>query len=112
MTGLAAMLAVTSAMADGSQADWIKAVRASYPTADLSQDGLREKLNDSDYESGLEQFAEADAIVYFQDHKDIEKNDRYTIGTAHAFKHHLIAYDANTYSLFFAEALEALLTKE
>jgi hypothetical protein len=55
-------------------------------------------------------------MVYFQDHKDTlkpgEKNQGQDVGKAHAFKHHLIGYDANTYALFFSDALDALVRKD
>jgi hypothetical protein len=98
MTMLAAMLAVTSAFAD--QASLVAELRAN-PTEDFSgkTDGERNTL------------AGADAIVYSQDHKgtSIDFNKMSDIGTAHAFKHHLLGEEAVLYMMVFRTSLKALL---
>lgn len=104
-----AMLAVTSAFGDDKQAGWIKILRDGGPTADFSQLATE---SDDVYSRDLTSLAEADAIVYFQDHKALKQEDGLYIGLAHAFKHLLIGNGASYYGTSFRIALDALLTKE
>jgi hypothetical protein len=90
-----AMLAVTC-FAD-QQADLIARIRAN-PTEDFSQLSRDEQAA----------LAQADAMVYFQEHKDMESG--LDIGLAHAFKHHLMSSSAQSYQLVFTFAIEALQT--
>jgi hypothetical protein len=77
------------------------------PTEDFSQ---RTNENFESYYYELAAFAEADATVYFQDRKDIDKDLIGHVGKAHGFKHHLIGDSADIYASFFCRALDALLT--
>jgi hypothetical protein len=105
VTVLAAMLAVGSCWAD-QQADLIARLRAN-PTEDFS-----ECFNNSLWIS----LADADAMVYFQDHKDSltmgKHNQGLDVGEAHAFKHHLIGNHAAGYANEFSTAIDALTAKE
>jgi hypothetical protein len=93
-----AMLAVTC-FAD-EQSDLIARIRAN-PMEDFSQ------LSGADQHA----LADADAMAYFQDHNDI-KDNVLDIGEAHAFKHHLIGHAATLYSVFFANTIRVLGTKD
>ena len=93
-----AMLAVTC-FAD-EQSDLIARIRAN-PMEDFSQ------LSSADQHA----LADADAMAYFQDHNDIKENVL-DIGEAHAFKHHLIGHSATLYSVFFANTIRVLNTKD
>ena len=96
-------LAVATAVAD-DQADHIKTCREN-PTEDFA------RLYNDD---GQRSWAYADAMAYFQDHGNIDKDlkeDRHLgskIGLAHALAHHLLGHKARTYSYNFEDALEAL----
>jgi hypothetical protein len=94
-----ALISITSCFAD-QQAGYVAYVWG-HPTEDFS--------NRSDEQ--LTMLAQADAMVYFQDHKhaSIDFGDASTMGTAHAFKHHLIGEQASRYEMDFALALHALL---
>jgi hypothetical protein len=114
MTVLAAMLAVTSCFAD-QQADYIKQIRDN-PTADFSQTVSQD---DSAYYDVVTALASADAMVYFQDHKEIKALDLYDaltkavhIGEAHAFKHHLIGKWADVYAGIFDSVIRTLITTD
>ena len=56
--------------------------------------------------------ADADAMVYFQDDKDLQYDSRHVmeVRKAHAFKHHLII-SADSYAYSFMSTLETLTTK-
>ena len=53
--------------------------------------------------------AEADARVYLEDHKLINKNLIAHIGRAQASKHHLTGIGSEPYTAFFLKALDELL---
>jgi hypothetical protein len=77
------------------------------PTEDFFQ-RTNQSFNSYYYE--LAAFAEADAMVYFQDRKDIDKDLIGYIGKARGFKHHLIGDPADFYTSVFYGALDRLLT--
>jgi hypothetical protein len=77
------------------------------PTEDFSQ---RANQSFDSYYFELAAFAEADAMVYFQDRKDIDKDLIGYIGKARGFKHHLIGDPADFYTEVFCGALDRLLT--
>jgi hypothetical protein len=108
LTVLAATLAITSAFAD-EQADWVKRLLEWPVTKDFSRSAWSDQ-DDDQYDKLLENLAEADAIVYFQTHRHIIKDDMLQIGDAHAIKHHLMGQTANSYSIAFLTTLDALLT--
>lgn len=93
----AAILAATSAMAD--QASMIAELRAN-PTEDFAGKSLGD----------LMVLAEADAMVFDQDHKTSGGGQVDNIGQAHAFKHHLMGQEASMYMIYFSNALNALKT--
>jgi hypothetical protein len=93
-----AVLAVTSAVAD-NQASLIAELRAN-PTEDFAGKNLGD----------LMALAEADAMVFAQDHKTSGGGQVLNIGTAHAFKHHLMGEEASMYMIYFSNALNALST--
>src|ERR1700722_9877432 len=85
VTVLAAMLAVTSCLAD-TQADLVARLKAN-PTENFSQSPDQ---TDSDYFDTVMRLSNADALVYFQAHPLREKGkSMMDIGRAHAFKHQL-----------------------
>jgi hypothetical protein len=94
-----AMLAAVTCFAD-EQSDLIARIRAN-PMEDFSQ------LSSADQHA----LADADAMAYFQDHSEI-KGLVLDIGEAHAFKHHLIGHAASMYSVFFANTIRVLTTKD
>jgi hypothetical protein len=104
VTVLAAMLAVTSCLAD-QLSDYIKTCRES-PTEDFS------RLYTDEAQRSL---ANADAIAYFQDHSDLEKcikEDRYLchkIGYAHALAHHILGDKAGLYATDFEYTIQAII---
>ena len=95
------MLAVTSAMADQAS---VVARPKNNPTEDFSA------IDDLD----LSSLADADAMAYFQSHKDLtfDMASAIEVGTAHAFKHGLLGVPASAYKIDFATALKVLTTKE
>lgn len=101
-------------MFSDQQADYIKQIRDGGPTADFTQG--RHGEDDTPYLKNLVQLAQADAMVYFQDQKDSDKDSDFDasdrIGLAHAFRHHLIGDDADTYKVYFSAALDALALKD
>jgi hypothetical protein len=105
MTLLAALLAVTRCLAD-QQADYIKQIRDGGPTEDFSQATTE---SENDYHERVVSLAEADAMLYFQDQKDLNKYDLSDVGEQRAFKHHLIGSTASTYSAYFVTAVVALM---
>jgi hypothetical protein len=67
---------------------------------------------DQDFETycfGLVPLAEADARVYFEDHKVINKDLTGQIGKTRALKHRIRSQDAGFYSTYFLRALDDLL---
>jgi hypothetical protein len=96
------LLAGVSCLAD-DQALYIARLRA-YPTEDFSGKS-----------AFMKPLADADAMIYFQDHKGATLNlsEEMEIGRSHAFQHHLkhTGYDS-IYSVRFASTLEVLATKE
>ena len=113
-TVLAAMITVTSAIAD-EQADYIKQIRDGGPTADFSETQNEKEvtglLQDVAFHNRLSSLAEADAMVYTQDNKDATIMNFMNAGLAHAYKHHLLGADASWYENHFAVACSALKTK-
>jgi hypothetical protein len=85
------------------QADLVARIRAN-PTEDFSQ---------LDYNT-LDALAQADAMVYFAAHKDMDREISAVldIGQAHAFKHRLMSGPATRYAAIFASAIGALATGE
>jgi hypothetical protein len=101
---LVMMLLAVTCSAD-QQADFVARLRAN-PTENFSQPAHH---IDDTYFYLLLALGEADAIVYFQDRKDIDENLTGYIGKAHAFKHHLIGNSVDYYGEFFSRALDAVL---
>ena len=97
-TALATVLAVTSCLAD-QQADYVARLKVN-PTEDFSVYAYEER----------DTLASADALVYFQDHKNsiIDHNDMRDIGMAHALKHHMLGDDAYDYATTFTQTLMSL----
>jgi hypothetical protein len=93
------LLAIASCLAD-DQALYIARLRAN-PTEDFSHQG-----------DNILSLADADAMIYFQDHKaKLNLPEEMEIGRAHAVMHRLqhSGYDS-TYALRFAVTLDVLLT--
>jgi len=99
----------SNAMSADEQAAWIKTIRDGGPTADFSQT----TEDNYQYSMALSALADADAMVYFQDHKDLQYESAHAmeVGKAHAFKHHLIGSSADSYAYSFMSTLETLTTK-
>jgi hypothetical protein len=95
VTVLAAMLAVTSVFAD--QASLVAELRAK-PTENFSKKNYQE----------IKLLASADAMVYFQDHKDYTL-ETFRLGTAHAYKHNMIGDDAMRYAVSFVQTFGELV---
>jgi hypothetical protein len=90
---------------DDEQTSLMNRIRKN-PTENFSQ------RVDQDFETyyfGLLPLAEADARVYFEDHKVINKDLTGQIGMTQAFKHHVLTRDAGFYSTYFFRALDDLL---
>ena len=104
---LLSILIVATSLAD-QQADMIARVPAN-PTEDYSQAAGQ---TDSAYYDLLMALAQADAIIYFQDHKNVDWIKAGEVGEAHALKHHLIGSHADSYSAEFLSTFDALQTKE
>jgi hypothetical protein len=103
-----AMLSATSAFAD-QQSDAIKQIRDGGPTANFSQ--LADQTDPAYYDM-LMALADADAMVYVQDHKDLKDVDCMELGKLHAYKHHLIGENGLRYAAHFALAFNALTSKD
>jgi hypothetical protein len=76
------------------------------PTENFSQKA------DEDYGTylyGLLPLAEADARIYFEEHKGINKDQTGLIGMAQALRHHVPSVDGHFYATYFFRALDDLL---
>jgi hypothetical protein len=95
-------LFITRAFAD-EQTVLIARLR-NHPTEDFSRQS----------EEKIRVFAEADAMVYFRDHKNVNLNliNGMALGSVHALKHKLTDYSVIDYSRQFAVTLEILEAKE
>lgn len=113
LTVLAAMLVVTSVFAD-DQADWVDQLRKWGPTQDFSLAVWNNHYDDMQYMQLLEILAQADAMLYFQDHKGLKKDDYdfMTMGKSHAFKHRLIGEAAGLYASDFWTTLNTLVEQQ
>jgi hypothetical protein len=102
------MLSATSVLAE-DQATYIARLRAN-PAEDFS---LLVKDKDlSERYILLQTLAQADAMVYFEDHKKLVLMDCTQVGGAHAFKHHLMGADVSAYKGEFWVALLSLAKED
>jgi hypothetical protein len=108
-----AMIAVTSVFAD-TQSDWVDALRKWGPTQDFSLAAWNNKYDNMQYMQLLEILAQADAMLYFQDHTGLKKDDYdfMTLGKSHAFKHRLIGQAAGMYATDFWTTLNTLIEQQ
>jgi hypothetical protein len=105
----AAVLIVGTCLLADEQANLINYQKQVGPDADFSQ---KADENERDYTHHLTELGEADAMIYFAGHKDMKSRDAMDIGTAHAYKHHLIGTAAYMYAAGFLTAIDALTAKE